>query len=269
MCVLCDANNLRLLVAPVASLSALDFAEAIRIAREAAMQYVLDAVDALRDSPSEVPSRVVDPEEYLRYVVERAEQDGVNVGSETNEWNASFSGEFVRDPRVQSFLSAAAEGLAMYTAQMDDQRTTLARYLEAPLSSVEFAGIGPFGEPCFRYEEHAYVVLAHEEAMQIATDRISRGLFQENPTLLLHYTDLPEGALDILSDAQRRPEDEANQVLAGMVDVTALAEDTVRQNGYGWIVSDEQSFDVLEQRFGDRMIVRFQPSESTFDDLAS
>lgn len=267
MCVLCDANNLRLLVAPAASLPALEFAEAIRVAREAAMQYVLDAVDALRDSPSEVPSRIVDPEEYLRYVVERAEQDGVDIGRGSGEWNASFLGEFVRDPRVQSFLSSAAEGLAMYTAQMEDQRDTLARYLEVAPAAVEFAGIGPFGEPCFRHDDHAYVVLAHEEAMQIATDRISRGLFQENPALLLHYTDLPQGALDILSDAQRRPEEEANQVLAGMVDVPALAEDTVRQNGYGWIVSDQESFDVLEQRFGDRVIIRFQPSEPSFDDL--
>lgn len=267
MCVLCNAESLRLLIVPGGHLRPLKLAESIRVAREAAGQYVVDTVDALRDEPGATLSHQVDPEEYVRYVVGRAQEDGVGTPPELRAWTTVLPTEYTTDPRVQAFLSSAVEGLANYQARIDDQRVVLARFLESRLESLEFDGVGMSGELYFREGDDSYAVLSDDEALQIAVDRVSWGLHREDPGILLQYTSLPDGALDILVGAQKRPEDEANQVLAGMVDVAALAEDTLRQNGYGWLVADTQNGDVSEQRFGDRVIVRFRtPDESLEDD---
>ena len=118
MCVLCYAENLRLLTAPASSLGYLQVAEAVRVAREAALQYVLDLVHELRESPGDLPPLEVGAEEYLYYVVERAEEDGVATPGELRAWTASPHGEYAADPRVQAFVSSAVEGLARYLARM-------------------------------------------------------------------------------------------------------------------------------------------------------
>ncbi len=261
MCVLCSADNLRLLTAPADSLPYLQLAESVRVAREAAMQYVLDTIHDLRETPGEAPSLDVSPEEYLHYVVERAEEDGVATPGDLRSWNAALQGEYAADPRVQAFVSSAVEGLARYLSKLDDQREALARFLETRPERMEFAGVGLSGELYFRHGGDAYAAVGDDEAAQIAMDRVSWNLHREDPALLLRYTDLPDSALDILRDAQKRPEEEANHVLSGMVDVPALADDALRQRGYGWLVTDNPSDVVSEQRFGDRMIIRFQLPE--------
>jgi hypothetical protein len=167
---------------------------------------------------------------------------------------------------VQAFVSSAVEWLATYRARIDEQKGILTRFLEDRSNSVQFAGVGPSSELYFRQGEDTYVALTDTDALQIAMDRVSWGLHREEPQVLLQYTTLPDGAVDILSDAQKRPEDEANQVLAGMVDVAALAEDTLRQHGHGWLVADPQDGGVVEQRFGDRVVIRFREPDEDEDD---
>lgn len=262
MCVLCYPENLRLLTSPAAGLPELQLAEAIRVAREAATQYVLDTVHAMREDPTP-PSLHVSPEEYVHYVVERAREDGVATRGELRAWTAPGV-EYATDPRVQAFVSSAVEGLAGSLARIREQREVIARFLEIRPEGLHFAGVGLSAEMYFRHGEDTYVALTDEEAAQIAMDRISWNLSHEDPRVLLHYTDLPDGAVDILADAQQRPEDEANQVLAGMVDVPALADDTLRQRGYGWLVTDTLTDVLAEQRFGDRVILRCRFSEDPF-----
>jgi hypothetical protein len=266
MCVLCNAESLRLLVVPTAELAPLDLAESVRVAREAALQYVLDTVDDLREDPTAELPLTVDTEAYVRFVIGRAEEDAVATPAEIRSWTSTLPLEYAADARVQAFLSSTVEWLATYRARIDEQRAVLSRYLEARPGTVVFAGVGPSSELYFRHEEYTYVALTDADALQIAMDRVSWGLHREEPQVLLQYTSLPDGALDILSDAQKRPEDEANQVLAGMVDVAALAEDTLRQHGHAWLVADPQLGGATEQRFGDRVVVRFQETEEEEED---
>lgn len=265
MCVLCNADNLRLLVAPEDSLSHLDLAESIRVAREAAMQYVMDAVDALREAPLETVPRLAGPEAYREYVVERAEEAGVAARTKPGRWGRAPAIDLA-DPRVQAFLSSAAEGMAAYLARIAEHQGVISRYLEVQPGTVVFGGVGPFAEIRFRQGGEEYVVLSHEEALQIAIDRVAEGLSREDPALLLRYTTLPDGAVDILAEAQRRPEEEANQVLAGMVDVGLLAEDLLRQTGYGWVVVEDPSVEFDEQRFGEFVIIRLLGSAPPFEE---
>lgn len=228
------------------------------------MQYVMDIVHELREERDLGSVLDVSPEEYVQYIVERAEEDGVAQPDDVRAWTTGYRGEHASDPRVQAFLSSAVEGLAQYLSRMGEQREVISRYLETRPDSIHFSGIGQSGELYFRHGDDAYLALTDDEVAQVANDRVAWGLAKENPAILLRYTDLPDEAMDILTAAQKRPEDEANQVLAGMVDVPALADDLVRQRGHGWLAS-ENANDVLgEARFGDRVIVRFrQPEEGT------
>lgn len=266
MCVLCNAESLRLLVVPVGTLAPSKLAESIQVSRDAAVQFVLDTVDALRDDPGGELPLAAEAEEYVRYVIARAEEDAVATPAELREWTATHPVEYATDPRVQAFVSSAVEWLATYRSRIDEQQAILSRFLEDRSNSVHFAGVGPSSELYFRQGEDTYVALTDADALQIAMDRVSWGLHREEPQVLLQYTTLPDGAVDILSDAQKRPEDEANQVLAGMVDVAALAEDTLRQHGHGWLVADPQEGGVVEQRFGDRVVIRFREPDEEEDD---
>ncbi len=268
MCILCNAESLRLLVTTLDSLPHPELAESIRVAREAAMQLVLDTADALQEFEGpEAALHAIGPDAYVHYVVDRAEQDGIADAAEVREWRAALGeGRILTDPRVQAFLSSATEGLAIYIAQIREKRAILERFLEVSAGSTLFAGIGPYGEISFDYGNDRYVVLSDEEAMQIAVERISRELWQEDPALLLRYSNLPEDAIDLIVTAQRGPQEKANDILAGIIDVTALAEDTVRQTGYARFVAEGISDDFTEQRFGDQLIVRLRLSGAPRDE---
>ncbi|MDQ3556384.1 MAG: hypothetical protein M3409_06365 [Gemmatimonadota bacterium] len=264
MCILCNADSLRLLVAPLDSLSHVDLAESVRVAREASMQLALDAADALGDAgaPAPQPERL-DPEEYLRYAVDRAEQDGISDAGEVRAWEKAFeAGTLLTDPRVQAFLSSAAEALAGYLVQIEEQRAILERFLEIRPEQIVFAGIGPHGEVSFDFGDERCVVLSEEEAMQIAIDAVTSELWREAPERLLRYSSLPDDALDLLVTAQRNPQDKAVDILSGIVDVAALAEDAVRQNGYGGFIAEGMTDDFTEQRFGEVVIIRLRLSDA-------
>jgi hypothetical protein len=265
MCILCDTQSLRLLVAPLRSLSHLELVESIRVAREAAMQIVYDTADAMGDEEDTGAEGIGGPDAYIEYIVERAEESGTANAREVRAWMAAEQDRsMLLDPRVQAFLSSGAEGFAAYRFQIRGHRTILERFLELLPGTVVFGGIGPSGEIAFDHGEERHIVLSDEEAMLIAVDRLSLELWREDPARLLPYTSLPDGAEDVIVTAQKRTPDEANDILVGIVDVRALAEDTVRRAGYGPLIAPELVDDLTEQRFGDHVILRTQRPENEF-----
>jgi hypothetical protein len=259
MCVLCDRDSLKLLTLPLEHLSPRQLADSISIAREAAWQLVLDTADAISEAPDAAIPPHVGPDGYLDYVVERAERDEV-IGSEpVLYWTTvARDGEILADPRVQAFLSSAAEGLATYMLQIREHKDALESFLEARNGAVHFAGIGQSGEIVFEVAEQRYVVMSDDEALRIAMDRLATSLCHEDPRWLLEYTNLPVGAADVLAAMQQGPSERANDILAGIVDLQALAEDRVRQIGYAPFVAEGVTEEYSEQRFGDRIIVRLR-----------
>jgi hypothetical protein len=262
MCVLCDKDNLRLLVAPLASLGHRELAEAVAVAREAAWQLVLDTADAITEAEQAGVSRNIGPDGYIDYVVERAQRDGVIRDGETMYWSSAMRNDSVyRDPRVQAFLSSGAEGLATYILQIREHKLALEQFLEERNGAVAFAGVGVNGEIVFDRNFERYVVLSDDEALRIAMDRLGTSLCHEDPTWLLEFTNLPSGAVDVVAAMQQGPPDRANEILAGIVDLQALTEDRVRQIGYAPFVAEGVTEEFSEQRFGDRIIVRLRLPE--------
>lgn len=260
MCVLCDRENLRLLTVPLERLSHSQLADAISIAREAAWQLVLDTADALAGSDGSTPG--VGSDGYIDYIVDRAERDGILQGSDLHSWHgAARDSTIYRDPRVQSFLSSAAEGLARYILQIREHKEALELFLEERNGSVVFAGVGANGEIVFDHGTERYVVLSEDEGLRIAMDNLAMNLCEEDPRRLLEYTNLPVGAADVLAAMQQGPPDRANDILAGIVDLHALTEDRVRESGFGPFVALGVTEEFSEQRFGDRIIVRLRLPE--------
>lgn len=263
MCVLCEKENLRLLASPLAGLTQRQLADAVSVAREAAWQLVLDTADGMDEVDAAVLDEGAGPDGYIEYVVERAERDGVILPTDSVEWNDAVRTEAIyRDPRVQAFLSSAAEGLATYLLQIREHKQALELFLEDRSGTIRFAGVGPSGEVIFDRELERYVVLTDEEAIRIAMDRLASSLCKEDPRWLLGYTNLPIGAADVLAAMQQGPPDRANDILAGIVDLQALTEDRVRQIGYAPFVAEGVTEEFAEQRFGDRIIVRLRLPEA-------
>lgn len=257
MCVLCDKKNLRLLVAPLADLGHRDLPEAIVVAREAAWQLVLDTADAITEAEQAGVSTEIGPEGYVEYVIERAQRDGILRNAQLGRWKtAARDGTIYHDPRVQAFLSSAAEGLSTYILQIREHKETLELFLEERNGGIAFAGVGANGEIVFDRGIERYVVLTDDEALRIAMDRLADSLCHEDPTRLIEYTNLPEGAIDVIATVQQGPSDRANDILMGIVDLQAMTEDRVRQIGYAPFVAEGITEDFTEQRFNDRIIVR-------------
>jgi hypothetical protein len=259
MCVLCDKENLRLLVMPLANLGHRELADAVAVAREAAWQLVLDTADAITEAEQAGSTTEIGPDGYLDYVVDRAQRDGVLKSPDSVAWSGAARDQSIyRDPRVQAFLSSAAEGLATYLLQIREHKHALEQFLEERNGAVTFAGVGANGEIVFDRGVERYVVLGDEEALRIAMDRLAATLCTEDPRWLLEYTNLPVGAADVLAAMQQGPPDRANDILAGIVDLQALTEDRVKQIGYAPFVAEGVTEEFSEQRFGDRIIVRLR-----------
>lgn len=264
MCVLCEKENLRLLASTLDNLTKRELADAIAVAREAAWQLVLDTADGMNEVDAGEVSDVVGPDGYLEYVIERADRDGILLPTEELAWTQSVRDESIyKDPRVQAFLSSAAEGLATYLLQIREHKEALELFLEDRSGTIRFSGVGPSGEVVFDRQQERYVVLTDDEAIRIAMDRLANGLCKEDPRWLLGYTNLPVGAADVLAAMQQGPPDRANDILAGIVDLHALTEDRVRQVGYAPFVAEGVTEEFAEQRFGDRIIVRLRLPQSS------
>jgi hypothetical protein len=267
MCVLCDKENLRILVGPLTGMGHRELAEAIAVAREAAWQLVLDTADGFAEADAVDGSSAIGPESYIDYVVERAHREDILTPGGLAAWSADLDdGSILSDPRVQSFLSSAAEGLCTYILQIRDHQNALELFLEERNGGVTFAGVGASGETVFDRGTDRFVVLGDAEAMRIAMDGVVNGLCQEDPKWLLEYTNLPPGAADVLAAMQDGPPERANDILAGIVDLQALTEDRVRELGYAPFVAEGVTEEFSEQRFGDRIIIRMRlPHESRLD----
>lgn len=254
MCILCDHSTLELLTTPLEQLPTGELANAIRTARDAAGPGVLDHAEAiLRD---EAPPSV-GPELYAEAVVARALEAGVLKSSEAYSWGTRLEQDRgVQDPRVQAFVSSCAEIVDEYRVLLGERRQVLERFLEAHGEPVVFSWLGQDGELWFDYQGELYTVLSLPEAMEIVEREISSTLFTLDPETLLRYSTLPEAGLEVLEGILAKPTDIANGLLAGLIDLPALAEDRVRSEGYAPFFRGDPPRPVEDLQFGDWTIVR-------------
>lgn len=254
MCILCDHGTLELLTTPLDRLAAGQLSEAVRAAREAAGPGVLDHAEAaLRgDAAMQVEAGF-----FGEVVVARALESGVLSSSEASRWDAGLATpEGQRDPRVQAFLSSCAEILDDYAVLVVERRQVVERFVEAFPGGVRFMWLGPDGELWFDFDSESYVALTESEAKEIVQRELSGTLQTMEPELLLRYSGLPDTGLDVVLGIQAKPEETANALLSGLIDLPALADDQVRAVGYAPFFRGDPPRPVEDLRFGEWVIIR-------------
>jgi hypothetical protein len=258
MCILCDHGTLELLTRPLERLEPGQLGNAIRTARDAAGPGVLDHAEVvLRGEVAPATGA----ELYAEIVVARAVEAGVLKSAEAFGWDTRLTTERgTLDPRVQAFVSSCAEILDDYRVLLDERRQVLERYLETNGTSITFAWLGQDGELWFEYQDELYAVMAQAEAMEIVERELSEQLHTIGADTLLRYTMLPDTGLDILQGILKRPAEAANALLAGMIDLPALADDRVRLSGYAPFFPGDTERTVEDLRFGEWVIIRHPAS---------
>jgi hypothetical protein len=254
MCVFCDDRNLRLLSAPLEDLATGELAHAVRAAREAAHVGLLKHAEAaLGHSDAEDE---LDPAAYADVVLNRAEEAGMLDGPAAFVWSerlATAAG--LRDPRVQAFLACGAEVIDEYRLALPERQQIVARFVEIATTAVRFTRIGEDGELWFECGNETYAALRRHEALDVVERDVARELCVIPPAELLRYTQLPHAATDILASIQGRSEDEANAILAGLVDVPALAVDRVRSTGFAYFFKHANASSPDASEFGDWILL--------------
>jgi hypothetical protein len=251
MCVLCDPRALELLVAPLERLSAADRVQAIRMGREAAAASAAPLVESTLLGEEVFGG---EPEAYLEAVVERAREDGVLGRAGAFLWEADVqAGRALRDPRVQAFLAGCAELVAENQARAAEERTLLARFLETRPATVRFASLGRGWELWFAHDGHGYAVLHRDDRVRVAAVYLEGTLHAADAAELLPYTGLPGSGLALLRDVQGHAPDEADDLLAGIVDVEAMAQERVRRHGLARLMAGEGAEEIP---FGEHVVVR-------------
>lgn len=253
MCILCDHETLEILTTPLERLGPGELAEAIRTARDAAGPGVLDyAEEVLRgDTPDELGAEI-----YGEIVVARALEAGVLSGADATGWGTRL--EMVTgalDPRVQAFVSSCAEIIDEYRVMLVDRQQVLERFLESREGELRFGWLGRDGELWFDYRSESLAALAEAEALEIAQRELNEMLHSMDPEILLRYSTLPDTGLDVLIGIQAKPAETADSLLAGLVDLAALATDRIRSGGYSQFFPGEGEV-VEDARFGEWIIVR-------------
>jgi hypothetical protein len=239
MCILCDHGTLELLTTPLERFAAGQLGDAVRAAREAAGPGILDHAEAVLRGDAE---SALEPDFYGEVVVARALESGVVTS---------------RD----AFLSSCAEILDEYAVLLGERRQIVDRFVEARNASARFTWLGPDGELWFDYGGESYAALTEPEALEIVQREIGTTLNTQEPELLLRYSGLPETGLEILVGIQAKPAEVANSLLAGLVDLPALAEDRVRAEGYAPFFRGDPPRSVEDLRFGEWIIIRI-PNQS-------
>lgn len=254
MCILCDNSTLELLTTPLDRMEPGQLADAIRTAREAAAPGILDFAETVlrgEESPG------VNLEMYAEAVIARALEAGVLTSTDAYEW-----GERLRrpkggvDPRVLAFVSSCAEIVDEYRLMVTERRQVLERFVETQPGSVVFTWLGRDGELWFDYRGELYCALSEMEAMEIVEQELSGMLNALEPSVLLEYTTLPDTGLEVLQGILAKPPEAANQLLTGLIDLGALADDRVRSQGYAPFFHPEQGHPVEDLRFGEWVIIR-------------
>lgn len=254
MCVLCEDGTLELLTKPLDRLAPGELADAVRIAREAAEVSVADHAEAVvRGGVPIEPAVGI----YTDAVIDRAVDDGVLTRADADAWRARLGMDAGRsDPRVQAFVSSCAEVVDEYRIVATERRQVVERFLEAAPEAVRFAGFGPDGEPWFEYRGESCTALTQVEALEIVQRELQAMLHTIDPDDLFAYTSLPDEARDAISRAHDEPPEVANAVLAQLVDLTALAADRIRSDGYAPFFRGVPPREAVDVRFGDWVIVR-------------
>jgi hypothetical protein len=259
MCILCERSTLEILTAPLEHLPPGQVAAAIRTARDAAAAGVLDyAESVLRE---EIPP-TVDAELYDEIVVSRARDEGVLSRSEASGWVARLRTDVAaQDPRVLAFVSSCAEIVDEYRLVFAERRQTLERFLEVRPGTVHFASIGQDGELWFENRGELLAVLAEDEALEIVERELNLTLHSTPPEALLKYTTLPDTALEVLTGIQAKSAEVANSILAGLIDLGAMADDRVRSEGFAPFFRAEGEHTVEDLRFGEWVVIRTSADE--------
>ena len=254
MCILCDHGTLDKLTLPLDQLGPGELAEAVRTARDAAGPGVMDHAEAVLRG--EAPARV-GAEMFGEAVVARALEAGVLSSGDAFRWNESLRRERTpADPRVQAFVSSCCEILDDYRLLLDERRRVVEMFLESRGTGVTFAWLGRDGELWFEYRGEMHAALSEAEALEIVERELSASLHTLQAEELLRYTTLPETGLEVLEGILSKPADQADSLLAGIIDIGALADDRVRTSGFAPFFQGEQTRPVEDLRFGEWVIVR-------------
>lgn len=253
MCVLCDPQALGMLSAPLERLSPIERVQAIRVARDAAMVAAAPLVEAVLRGESGFAGEA---EPYMQEVIERAREDGLLNRGEAFRWETEVrSGQALLDPRVQAFLAGCAEWVADYEGRAAEERTVLARFLEARPATLRFASLGRGWELWFEHGVHAYAVIHRDERARVMATYVEGMLHSMDAAELLAYTDLPEAGVELIRQLQGGSADEADDMLAGIVDVDALTEELVRRRGVAPLLAGPEG-DAEEIPFGEYVVIR-------------
>ena len=254
MCILCDHGTLEILTSPLESFAPGQLGEAVRAAREAAGPGVLDHAEVVLRGDA---GAGVGPELYGEIVVARALESGVLSSREASKWDSWLAAETGQaDPRVQAFLSSCAEILDEYALLLVERRQVIDRFVEARSAAVRFTWLGPDGELWFDFDGESYAALSEPEALEIVQREVGSTLHTLDPELLLRYSSLPESGLDVLVGIQAKPPETANALLAGLVDLPALAEERIRASGYAAFFRGDPPRPVEDLHFGEWIIIR-------------
>lgn len=254
MCILCENETLELLTTSTEGFQPGQLAEAVRTARDAAAPGVMDHAEAVLRG--EVPARV-GAEIYAEVVVGRALEAGVLTSAAAVQWEEQLREDHgLHDPRVQAFVSSCAEIVDDYLLLLTERKQLVERFVEARGASVSFSWLGRDGELWFEYGGEMYAALSESEALEIVERELSSSLHTLEPETLLRYTTLPDTGLEVLAGILTRPAEAADALLAGMVDIHALADDRVRNVGFAPFFQGEQQRSVEDLRFGSWVVIR-------------
>src|SRR5690606_35533111 len=193
---------------------------------------------------------------YDEVVVSRAIEAGVLSGADASGWGTRLGMVTgAHDPRVQAFVSSCAEIIDEYRVMLQERREVLERFLEARDGDLRFGWLGRDGELWFDHREESLVALSETEALEIVQRELNEMLHELDPDLLLRYTALPETGREVLLGIQAKPAETADALLAGLIDLPALAADQVRAGGYALFFQGEAP-GAEDVRFGEWIIVR-------------
>lgn len=254
MCILCDHGTLDKLTVPLERLGPGELAEAIRTARDAAGPGIMDEAEAMLRGES---AGEVDAEIFGEVVVARAREAGVLSDADAFHWNEALTrAPASDDPRVLAFISSCAEMLDDYRLLVRERKQVIEMFMESRDDGVTFSWLGRDGELWFDYRGETYAALSEMEALEVVERELAGTLHTSTAQSLLRYTTLPDTGVEVLEGILAKPAEQADALLAGLIDIGALADDRVRASGFAPFFQNEQSRPVEDMRFGEWVIVR-------------